>query len=440
MSEVKNEHTIEQFKTFLEEHNFNPKLVNETDYEGTEFKCLSFDFPVARNYETISVYEDDNLDAIMSSDFMKYRGVCDYEAVWSKELNRIECEVQDPRIDGPNRMFLRRVPSDFEMLEEITNEFGKTEPAEILLYANEEIKVTIGYASKEFAFISAYKEGRHLDIGERTSRFRNTLKIENISVETEEKAKNYLEKLSNSLFFQLDVIYGFTITLAPRRISRTERSLRRRRAFRANIEKRELKLNYEYDKTPLSLYWFAQKNIESPIFAFFAFYQVLEYYFPIYSTIEAKNRIKNLFRDPNFSIDSETDMIKLLNVITAKNADSIGDEREQLNNVLRNITTGEEIIEYINSMDFLKEYYTDKKSNKLSDEKLSLSDSNGIISKVSARIYDIRCRIVHNKASEIHKKILPVTQEEDYLRNEIYLLKFLARKSIFVNSKMLHLN
>ena len=43
MSEVKNEHTIEQFKTFLEEHNFNPKLVNETDYEGTEFKCLSFD-------------------------------------------------------------------------------------------------------------------------------------------------------------------------------------------------------------------------------------------------------------------------------------------------------------------------------------------------------------------------------------------------------------
>ena len=190
----------------------------------------------------------------------------------------------------------------------------------------------------------------------------------------------------------------------------------------------------------MSLYWFAQKNIESPIFAFFAFYQVLEYYFPIYSTIEAKNRIKNLFRDPNFSIDSETDMIKLLNVITAKNADSIGDEREQLNNVLRNITTGEEIIEYINSMDFLKEYYTDKKSNKLSDEKLSLSDSNGIISKVSARIYDIRCRIVHNKASEIHKKILPVTQEEDYLRNEIYLLKFLARKSIFVNSKMLHLN
>ena len=440
MPEAKNKHTIEQFKTFLEEHNFNPKLANETDYEGTEFKCISFDFPIARNCETIRVYEDDNLDAIMTIDFMKYRGVSDYEAVWSKELKRIECEIQDSRIDGPSRWLLGRIPSDFQVIEEITNELGKIEPAEILLFANEEIKITIGYASKEFAFISAYKEGRHLDISERTSRFRNTLKIENISVETEEKAKNYLEKLSNALFFQLDVIYGLTITLAPGRMSRTERSLRRRRILQPKAEKREIKLNYEYDKTPLSLYWFAQKNIESPIFAFFAFYQVLEYYFPIYSTIEAKNRIKNLFRDPNFSIDSETDMIKLLNVITAKNADSIGDEREQLSNVLRNITTGEEIIEYINSMDFLKEYYTDKKSNKLSDEKLSLSDFNGIIAKTASRIYDIRCRIVHNKASEIHKKILPVTQEEKYLRNEIYLLKFLARKSIFINSKTLHLD
>lgn len=440
MTEVKNEHTIEQFKFFLEEHNFNPKLSNETDYNGSEFKCISFDFPIARNCETIKVYEYDNLDAIMSIDFMKYKGVSDYEAVWSKELKRIKCEFLDPRIDVPNRWLLGRFSSDFQVIEEITNEFGKTEPAEILLFANEEIKITIGYASKEFAFISAYKEGRHLDISERTSRFRNTLKIENISVETEQKAKNYLEKLSNALFFQLDVIYGFTITLAPSRISRTERSLIRKRVLQPKAEKREIKLNYEYDKIPLSLYWFAQKNIESPIFAFFAFYQVLEYYFPIYSTIEAKNRIKNLFRDPNFSIDSETDMIKLLNVITAKNADSIGDEREQLSNVLRNITTGEEIIEYINSMDFLKEYYNDKKSNKLSDEKLSLSDFNGIITKTASRIYDIRCRIVHNKASETHKKILPVTQEEKYLRNEIYLLKFLARKSIFVNSKILHLD
>ena len=127
------------------------------------------------------------------------------------------------------------------------------------------------------------------------------------------------------------------------------------------------------------------------------------------------------------------------NNITSKNLDGIGDEREQLNNVLRNIVTGDEVIEYINSREFLTEYYNNKTSNKLSGEKLPLNDVTGIVSKLSARIYDIRCRIVHNKASETHKKILPVTKEEEYLRNEVYILKFLAEQAIITNSKAFQL-
>ena len=230
-----------------------------------------------------------------------------------------------------------------------------------------------------------------------------------------------------------------SITLSPRRIPRIEKIIRRRRLRNPTLETRALKLDYEYEKTPMSLYWFAQNNIESPIFAFFAFYQVLEYYFPIYSQLEAKNKIKNLFKDPRFSIESDTDMLRLLNVITAKNLDGIGDEREQLNNVLKNIVTGDEIIEYINSRGFLVDYYNNKTSSKLSGEKLPLNDVTGIVPKLSARIYDIRCRIVHNKASETHKKILPVTKEEDYLRNEISVLKFLAEKAIITNSKSFQL-
>lgn len=159
--------------------------------------------------------------------------------------------------------------------------------------------------------------------------------------------------------------------------------------FNHNVETRDLKLDYEYEKIPMSLYWFAQNNIDSPIFAFFAFYQVLEYYFPIYSQIEAKNRIKNFFKDPRFSLESDADMMRLLNAITSKNLDGIGDEREQLNNVLRNIVTGDEVMEYINSREFLTEYYNNKTSNKLSGEKLPLNDVTGIVSKLSARIYDI---------------------------------------------------
>lgn len=438
MKKNENSCTIEQFKTFLEENALETKLFSDTDYEGKEYKYVTFQFPVARSFEEILVFDDD-LTAIMNTKFTKYRGICDYEAFWSKELRCIECEIQDGKMSSPGRIMLRRFPPVFEVCKEIVNEHGKNEPSEIKLFSNDEFKITVGYCTKEFAFLSSYKEGRHVDIAQYNGRYRMTLKIENISIDTEEQARLFLEKVSNSIFFQLDILHEFTVTLAPRRMSRFERNMRKRLLRRPSEETRVIGLNYQYDKIPLSLYWFAQNNIDSPIFAFFAFYQVLEYYYPIYSTLEAKNRIRNLIKDPQFSVDSEIHMVKLLNAITTKNAESIGDEREQLYNVLKSIVVGDDIVEYINSNEHLKEYYSNKESNKLSNEKLPINDSLNIIAKVAARVYDIRCRIVHNKASEIHKKILPVTKEEDYLRNEVYLLKFLARKSIVANSKTIEL-
>ena len=440
MKKIENRSTIEQFKSFLDENSLSNVLCSDTDYEGNDFQYIKFQFPVARNFETILVYDDDNLEAIMNTQFTKYRGICDYEAFWSKELKCIECEIQDGKLPSPGRIVLRRFSSIFEVSKETVDEFGKAEPSEIILFSNDAIKISIGFCTKEFAFLSMYKDGRHVDIDQHNGRARITLKIENILIETEEKARLFLEKISNSIFFQLDVLQEFTVTLAPRRISRIERNIRRRMLHRSSDETIDIRLNYEYDKTPLSLYWFAQNNKESPIFAFFAFYQVLEYYYPIYSTLEAKNRIRNLIKDPHFSVDSEIHMVKLLNAITSKNAESIGDEKEQLYNVLKSIVTGDDIIEYINSNEHLKGYYSNKESNKLSNEKLPLSDPINIISKVSARIYDIRCRIVHNKASEINKKILPVTKEEDYLRNEVDLIRYLARKAIIANSKRIELN
>ena len=139
-------------------------------------------------------------------------------------------------------------------------------------------------------------------------------------------------------------------------------------------------------------------------------------------------------------MESDADMMRLLNVITAKNIDGIGDEREQLNNVLKNIVSGDEVMEFIKSREFLMEYYGGKGGNKLSGEKLPINDVTGIVPKLSARIYDIRCRIVHNKASENHKKILPITSEEDCLRNEIFILKYLAEKALITNSKAFHID
>lgn len=439
MNKTESNYTIEQFKEILDTHNLTSEIAEGTDYEGKPYKYISFQFPVARNTETIAVHEDDDLYAIANCNFTKYRGISNYEAIWSRELSLIECEIQDARFGRPSRLVLRSLASIFGASQETADKYGRTEPAEIIIFSNDSLKVTVGFCSKELAFLSAYKEGRHIDISQQNGRFGISIRIEKISINTEESARLLLEKITNSLFFQMNVLHSIALTLTPRRIPQSERIIRRKRVQRPNPENRELKLDYEYEKTPMALYWFAQNNIDSPIFAFFAFYQVLEYYFPIYSQSEAKNKIKNLFKDPRFSLESDADMMRLLSVITAKNIDGIGDEREQLNNVLKNIVSGDEVIEYLKSREFLMEYYGGKECTRLSSEKLPTNDVTGIVPKLSARIYDIRCRIVHNKASENHKKILPVTREEDCLRNEIYILKYLAEKALITNSKAFHI-
>ena len=125
MKKIENSCKLEQFKSFLDENDINNELFTDTDYEGKAFKYIKFQFPVARGFETISVYDDDNLDAIINTQFTKYRGICDYEAFWSKELKCIECEIQDGKMPSPGRIMLKRFPPSLEVGNETIDEFGK---------------------------------------------------------------------------------------------------------------------------------------------------------------------------------------------------------------------------------------------------------------------------------------------------------------------------
>ena len=429
---------IEKFKQYLDEKQIQNEIFERGSDNGI-YKYVVFKFPVAREFEEIRVYDDDkNLSEIMQSDFSKYRGIKNYEAIWSAELGCIECEVQEPRLTLPVRFLMRRLAKSFKIIETNQEKNGIPNASRVILFGNDNIRITVGCWSKEFAFLSSYKEGRHIDLtaGER---LRITLKIENVSITTEKEARSLLETIANSLFYQINVLSGYSLVLAARRLSLDKRFARAQRGVQIETGEIELKLDYEYDKVPMSLYWFAESNTESPIFMYFALYQVLEYYYPIYSTIEIKERIRNLMKEPGFNVNLETDMMRLLTIMEYNNINSLGDEREQLDNVLRHIVTGEDISHFVNEREYLKSYYTGKEYKKLSDRKLRLDDKIGIIDDLAVRIYDIRCSIVHNKASELSKKILPITNEEYLLRNEIELLKYVVQKAITVNSTPLSL-
>ena len=427
-------YNLDYFRSLLDQHKIPNDIVNIDSDDGTTYQYVVFRFPVARSFDEIRVYEDDNISSLSNSNILKYRGISNYEAIWSSELKCIECQLQFLKAPGPRMYQMRTISKYFETEEEFS-ENGKTkEPINCVVYSSDNISVSIGYSSKEFAILTGFKEGRRLTLDVEKHRYRITLKIENIAVKTEEEARNYLEKISNTLFYQMDVLYNLTLTLSPRSISRDERVRRKSKRTDSNdIELRDLGLDYEYDKIPMSLYWFAQNSASSPIFMYFALYQVLEYYFPIYATMNVKSKIQNLIKDPRFNINKDSDVIRLLNLMKSNSVNSIGDEREQLVTTLRNITSGEEILGFIGEHEHLKDYYGGKDSLNLSDRKIKLTDSNGIIDDFAERIYDIRCKIVHNKASE--NKILPMTKDVDHLVHENEVLKFLARKAIVANSR-----
>lgn len=429
-----------ELKNFLDEH----KVVNrieEYSVEEEQRNLLIFELAIARESDEIRIYDDDDyIDGILGSNICKYRGISKYEAIWSNELHIIECEVVASTNIPPHFIFRRLsrllVPEENMVLE---NENENEENINIALFINDNIKVSLGYSSKEFTILCSNKDRRRYYDLEDIKRFRLTLKIDNINVSTHEEAIKLLEKISNSLFYQMDLLYETTITLSPRRENIKNRLTKNRKLHNSDIDCKKLNLDYEYDDIPMSLYWFAKNSIYSPIFQFFAFYQAIEYYYPIYAISEAKEKIKNTIKDPKFNINRDADILKLLNLINTNKRNDYGDEREQLYTTLLKITSGEEIINFITENEYLNDYYSGKNAKNLSSEKLRLTDNVGIISDVTKRIYDVRCKIVHNKASESDSKILPLTREVEYLKYEIDLLEFIVRKAIIANSRPFNL-
>ena len=430
-------YSIDMLKALLDQKKMKNEIAVKESGEVRR-RYLDIQFPVARNFETIKVNENDrNLEAIVTSDFWKYRGITTYEAIWSQELKCIECEMRNDLPDSWLIELVSRYVAGEEKMETGLDNHNRTS---VVLFHDDSIKVSLGYASKAFAFLSLYKTGRRmLGLEGDRSRYRVTFLIEGISCKKEEDARKILEKVSNSLFYQFDILVNHAICLAPRRESYDERIKRRKDNVRDASTKLELKLDYEYDEIPMSLYWFAKSSNHSFIFKYFALYQALEYYYPIYGELNVKNRIQNLVKDPAFDVTKDSDVLRLLNIMKTGGTSGYGDEREQLAVTLRNITTGEDIISYLEDHVHLMEYYKGTKQGKLSGTKLRVADPSGIMADVVHRIYDIRCRIVHNKASESENKIMPMTEEAGYLAHEVELLQFIVRKAIIANSRPLSL-
>lgn len=390
-------------------------------------------FPCARNFLNLKFNDDIGEEILLGSDFEHYKFIEDYEAIWSSNLKTIECEITSANrhMSPPNFLYRKLgkifgVETDYDPEETVRYELDKSES---------NISISIGNASLEYAILSNLKD--------RLPRFefarrKMTMRIENINVSEHDKAKNLLDKLGNSFLFKLDISTNIGLKLAEDREIR--RSYFRRKKEFVDFDKSFPA--YEYDNEPMSLYWYAKSAIEMPLLQFLSLYQILEFYFPVFSNKSAHNTIKNIIKDPRFNPNRDSDITKIINTLNVnKNQLGFGSELEQLRSTIQDCVTNEELREYIDADSEMVEYFKSKKAKKISLRTINTANkSNDLISEVSDRIYDIRCRVVHTKSSEKSYDILiPSASELKYLIYDIQILEMIVKKVLIATCRIIKL-
>jgi hypothetical protein len=426
-----NEKIIE-LKKKLEESkiDFKEEIRDGSNY----YSKITFQINSGReNNDCTFVYREDIIQQALECSFEKFLFIKGYEAIWSKELNTIEVGLSI--ITGSIRFFFNRLNKLINKPENFEEKDVEEEVIFIKLPSIDGLEISLGYASNEFLTLTNARERRM-----RNSNYEKvTLKIANSNKTTHDTTKEVLEKISNSIFFQIDLAFEIPIHLETQKESWIERrgKMMRKRLFvdkSASISEPK----YEYDSEPISLYWYAKESSNMPIFQFLAFYQTVEFYFPIYSSFEAKQKIQSLIKDPRFNPNKDTDISKIISTIKlSSGGKSFGNEKDQLKATLNACTDNSELKEFFKADENRLNFYTENKGKNISKQKISIkNETTDFITEVTERIYEIRCRIVHSKASESEFDVLlPYSSEVKKLNFDIELIEFISRKVLITSSR-----
>ncbi|HDY7662668.1 TPA: hypothetical protein RQJ99_004709 [Vibrio vulnificus] len=387
---------------------------------------LKVEIPKARK-TSLLLLSNNFSEYILEHDIKFYDFKCieGYEAIWSSVHDVIECEVELPHRGFP----FSRIFRDHESL---------TEDGKLLIDTHiDGVQAEISEASKEFMIFELCRErGRPRSTFpvERLERYRSsttTIKIHGCGIQHHDKALEIVETVFAAICFEFDCKTNMPLMLA------TESAYPRGVAVKANKDFTLSKVSQKYDSEALSLYWYAQSAVGMPLLRYLAFYQVVEFYYPIYSELAAQKKVSNLLKDPCFNSHSQKDIAKVFNIVKA--ASSSRSELSQLEATIKECVDPRILREWLTADSKREEYFRSKNAVKLSTFKIfSTAEDDDLLSQMWQRFYNIRCRIVHTKGAEGDLEVLhPQSKEIKYLEHEIELAKFLAHKLLIASSKPL---
>jgi len=405
----------------------------ESEINSDEENELIIKIPEERGTRTVFIdceeVEEGKIDkeiqeALIDTDFEKFRYVKGYEGIWSKELDILEVEIGSNITS--NRGFIRSIKRLYS--DEIISR--KTD---VSIPSPNDVNIFFGESSTEFKVLSELKTGYFGEVN--TTDIRSTIKFKGANLDSHAKAFKLIETLLNSILFQIDLVTNISIFPVFDRTVADETSWRRRNRKKVRIDVPK----YSYENAAISLYWYANSAFGMPLLQYLAYYQVLEHYFPYYMHVESQQKIRNYIKDPRFNLKDDNDITRIISIARSSQVNGVhGDERSQLKATVRNCVELSELSDFVSSDKERKEFFLSKKKG-LANKIVSITVGDKLIDDVAIRIYELRCKIVHTKnvSDSGSEKILPFSSDIKKLRYDLELLEFIARKIIIAQSSPL---
>jgi len=372
--------------------------------------------PAGKGFRRVHISTLDRAVDLIRSDFEKIRFLPGYDAIWHPHNNYIEAAIQTT-IMNPDRLIRRIKGIPF-------NQTISPQDAIIIHPHDEDSKPMIEIGLKSSLFNSIENAGF----------IRYSIKISNIRAKTADQAIQELKSYTNSLFFQIDLIYGYSFLISrERRISGIPLSKKMKNGV--TIEYPSIHFNDD----AISLYWYGKTARGMPLLQYLAFYQCIEFYFPRYSQLEARKRISALLKRPTFRPSRDDDLDTIIAAVQSARSGGFGSERNQLRSVINECISADEMREYIQSDPDRLEHFSGKSKSKF--HKIPVANkSSDLRNDIADRIYDIRCKIVHTKNDEADseiKMILPFSEDAQYLIQDVELAEFISRNVLSSSSSEL---
>lgn len=402
--------------------------------ESAEVSYLSVEFPNGRNRRTVNIHQE-AASTINSVDFENWTFLGEYAAIFDKKEKTIEALVRT-LTPVPLRVTLQRIAqkgkektNNIKAPEvDIEPDQTNSEKCEVHLPlegGSGKVRAEIGDAS---AAMLATEPG-----GVRPGGI--SLKVTSTDLSTHDDALSLLRELSTSLFFELDLTHQISLALQT---SSTLSRIRQQRSRRGQRDLRPPQLpRMKYSPEAASLYTYGRSAAGMPLLEFLAYYQVMEFYFPVYSRIEVMQRIRQELLDPRFDPSNDSDLARILNTLGGGTRALLA-ETEQLRATIRRCVDDATLSDFIKQDSGMEQFLTGKQE--LTGVK-SINFNNRdqrITDQVADRLYQIRCRIVHSKedggptGTQI---LLPFGEEARKLSMDIAVARFVAQKVLIAGGR-----